>query len=142
MVRPIGKTFKIGSTNQPKKKETCIYLDETRICRCKKSPRYTEKCFEATWCTYKTKGKYQPKRKSRKRSVVKGAQKKIMLNEEQCLLKAQLCEIGRVVHHFKFGKGKVISYSENRIVVLFDIGEKTFDLDTIIYNEYINSAEQ
>ena len=142
MVRKIGTHTEVVVVKSPKKKATCVYLDETRICRCKKSARYTEKCFEATLCTYKTKGKYQPKRKSRKRSVVKGAQKKIMLNEEQCLLKAQLCEIGRVVHHFKFGKGKVISYSENQIVVLFDIGEKTFDLDTIIYNEYIDSAEQ
>lgn len=141
MVRPIGKTFKTGSTKPPKARTTCIYLDETRICRCEKSPRYTEKCFEATWCTYKTEGKYYSKQKNKKHSSSKNVREKIVLNEKQHLLKTQLCEINRIIYHLKFGKGKVVSYSENWIVVLFDMGEKTFDLDTTIYNGYITLAE-
>ena len=81
MVRPIGKTFKTGSMKPPKARTTCIYLDETRICRCEKSPRYTEKCFEATWCTYKTKGKYYSKQKNKKHSSSKNVREKIVLND-------------------------------------------------------------
>lgn len=143
MVRPMGKTFKTGSMNQPKKKTTCIYLDETRICRCKKCPRYTEKCFEATWCTYKIKGKYQSSSKKKKHSPARGKKsspktKKIILSDEQALLKTQLCKVEKTVYHTRYGKGKVISYSEDQIVVLFDVGEKILDLDTVVYNGYLS----
>ena len=143
MVRKIGTHTEVVVVKSPKKKETCIYLDETRICRCKKSPRYTEKCFEATWCTYKIKGKYQSSSKKKKPSSARekksiSTTKKIILTDEQTLLKTQLCNVGKTVYHTRYGKWEVISYSESHITVLFDIGEKILNLDTVVYNGYLS----
>lgn len=145
MVRKIGTHTEVVIVKPQKKKTTCIYLDENRICRCKQSARYTEKCFEATLCTYKVKGKYESsskkKRPSAREKKSSSTVAKIILNDEQKLLKAQLCEVGKTVCHNKFGKGKVISYKDNQIVILFDTGEKVFDLDTVVYNGYLNLSD-
>lgn len=138
MIRKIGTHTEVVVVKPQKKKNTCIYLDENRVCRYKRSARYTEKCFEATLCTYKIKGKYLSKSKRKKHSFPKKTQKEIVLNEAQKLLKTQLREIGKVVYHTKIGKGRVLSYTDQQIVILFDIGEKTFDLDTIIDKKYIS----
>ena len=141
MVRKIGTHTEVVIIKPQKKKTTCIYLDENRICRCKKSARYTEKCFEATLCTYKVKGKYHSKSSRKKHSSLKRNPKNIVLNEEQILLKTKLCEIGKTVHHTKLGNGEVISYSENQITVLFGVGEKILDLDTVVYNSYLSLSD-
>lgn len=146
MVRKIGTHTEVVVIKPPKKKTTCIYLDENRICRCKKSARYTEKCFEATLCTYKVKGKYQFTSKKKRNSSARGKKsasttEKIILNDEQTLLKTQLCKIGKTVYHTRYGKGEVISYSEIQIAVIFDIGEKILDLDTVVYNGYLSLSD-
>ena len=136
MVRKIGTHTEVVIVKPQRKKTTCIYLDGNRICRCKKSARYTEKCFEATLCTYKVKGKYQFSSKKKNPSLT--VSKKIILHDEQVLLKERLCEIEKKVYHVKFGEGEVTSYSDNQIAILFDVGEKVFDLDTIVYNGYVS----
>ena len=145
MVRKIGTHTEVVVVKPPKKKETCIYLDENRICRCKQSARDTEKCFEATLCTYKVKGKYQSSSKKKcpsargKKSSSTAA--KIILNDEQILLKAKLSEVKKTVYHIRFGKGEITSYNDNQIAILFDTGEKVFDLDTVVYNGYLNLSD-
>ena len=64
--------------------------------------------------------------------------KKFILTDEQTLLKTQLCNVGKTVYHTRYGKGEVISYSESHITVLFDIGEKILNLDTVVYNGYLS----
>lgn len=68
------KTALFNVSKKKKKAADCIYLDEDRICRCKKSPQYTEKCFVASSCTYKIKEKN--KTSNNKQNINKPVQSK------------------------------------------------------------------
>ena len=57
------------------------------------------------------------------------------------MLKAKLSEVKKTVYHIRFGKGEIISCNDNQIAILFDAGEKVFDLDTVVYNGYLNLSD-
>ena len=92
------------------KAANCVFLTEDRICTNKKSHKYCEKCFEATYCTYRVKEKIceNTNDNSDTTSIMKSYRQK-----------------GVWITHKTFGKGQVIEVNGQHITVLFDSGIKT-----------------
>ena len=104
------------------KAANCLFLTEDRICTNKKSPRYSEKCFEATYCTYRIKEQ----------------------NNEDCKNKSEADKlksyrkVGLCITHNFFGKGQIVSIKGVHAIVRFDTGKEVeINLEYCVKNKII-----
>ena len=112
----------IPRVRKKKKAANCIFLTENRKCTNKKSPKYCEKCFEATHCTYRIKEK------------VNGDCK---INSEADAL-SRYRNVGLWITHNFFGRGQIVSVKGKHAIVRFNKGKEIeINLEYCIKNNVI-----
>lgn len=112
----------IPRVKKKKKAANCIFLTVDRKCTNKKSPRYCEKCFEATYCTYRIKEKIN--------SVSED-------NSEVNELK-KYRKVGLWITHNFFGRGQIISVKGVHAIIRFNEGKEVeINLEHCIKNNVI-----
>lgn len=112
----------IPRVRKKKKAANCIFLTEDRKCTNKKSPRYCEKCFEATYCTYRIKEKDNGSLKN---------------NSEADVLR-RYRNVGLWITHNFFGRGQIVSVKGVHAIVRFDEGKEVeINLEYCIKNNVI-----
>ena len=106
-------------TVNPKKEKAanCIYLDTGRICRCKASPWYLAKCFDATGCTYR-------KREEKTKLVEEKRRSHTTVQKERRMIPCAIPK-GAVVVHKTLGEGKVQSYDKKQGLITVKFASKT-----------------
>ena len=112
----------IPRVKKKKKAANCIFLTEDRICTNKKSPRYCEKCFEASYCTYRIKETVNSDTKNIDKADMLKNYKKVGL---------------RVTHNF-FGVGQIVSTKGSHAIIRFDSGKEVeINLEYCVKNNVI-----
>ena len=104
------------------KAANCLFLTEDRICTNKKSPRYCEKCFEATYCTYRIKERCNESCKD---------------NGDADKLR-QFRNVGLWIMHNFFGKGQIVSVKGVHAIFRFSTGKEVeINLEYCVKNKII-----
>lgn len=103
----------------------CIYLDQNRICHCKRSPWYTSKCFEATTCTFRERDKVKEKslkEKSTQNDIKKAPLQRAIKDPGESIK----CPIpmGSTIIHKTYGEGRLCAYDKTKEILTIQFQNK------------------
>ena len=121
------------SVNRKKEKAAdCVYLDTNRICRCRRSPWYLAKCFDATCCSFREREqKVNPKpTPPQKPTAPTGTDNSKILKALSSARKKKRCApfnipIGTVLFHKVYGKGRLCAYNREGAVMTVQFSTNT-----------------
>ena len=111
------------TTDRKKEKAAnCIYLTNNRICECKKSVYYLEKCFDSTHCPHRVKEE-NPKTKTESKTTVSAPAKSNTTSQNQPKPKRH-CSLpwGTKVNSKNWGDGTLNSFDSKtgKITISFN----------------------
>lgn len=114
----------------------CIFLTEDRICTCKKSVYFTEKCFSATYCPHRQKENIP------EQNIV-AAKQKIVTNKTETIINCTL-PMNCSVYSKKWGNGEYILFEKAKkfITISFDGKEVKFMYPNAFLDKHLLISDQ
>lgn len=125
------------TTDRKKEKAAnCIYLTNDRICECKKSVYYLEKCFDSTHCPHRVKeeiSKFQAENKPKATNSI----------PTKSLRRCSL-PIGTEVYSKRWGEGALSTFDPHtgKITVLFGMRVIPFLYPDAFVHKHLTTAEE